>query len=341
MAFSGTGALTGAALGTILFPGVGTLLGGALAGGFLGGSKSKGGGSINMEDYYPSWMKTTANTLAPWVQKYLPQFEPGASYGGQRTAGMTPFETSGLDILSKYLNAPNTGDLFGAGKQQIMDTLGGKFADPNQSPYIKSMMNLSKMNLTDQINQARARRGGRGTYYTEEGIREEGDIGVKSQANLDAIIGEFINQERGRMMNAVPQASQMDEYESTLAPLKKITATQTLGSLQRTIEQANLEAKYQDFIRQRKEMAMPLDAAGMMMSPAYAGSGGTLNAPTTESNPLASLFGNSSQLMSLLQGIFKGGGSTTGTIGTGASSNQYGLLNNPAMLNMLYNNWGG
>lgn len=285
------------------------------AGGIMSmfGGKKKGG-SVNMEDYYPSWTKTAANTLAPWVKQYLPQFQPGAAYGGKMTAGATPFETSGLDILSKYMNAPNTGELFGAGKQQIMDTLGGRFADPNESPFIKSMIDMSKMNLTDLINQTRARRGGRGTYYTEEGLREEGDIGARSQANLDAIIGQFIQNERQNMLGAVPQATQMDEYESVLAPLKKITASQTLGSLQRTIEQADLEKKYQDFVRQRQEMAMPLQEANVLMG-GQLGGGGILNQPNTQSNPLASLlnmFGSNSQLMQLLQGIFKGGG-TTGT----------------------------
>ena len=309
--------------------------GAASAGGSIAsmfGGKKKGGGSVNLEDYYPSWTKTTANTLANWVKQYLPQFQPGQAYGGQRTAGMTPFETSGLDILGKYLNTPDTGELFGAGKQQILDTLGGRFADPNQSPFIKSMINLSKMNLTDLINQTWARRGARGTYYTEEGIREEGRLGERTQNFLNTIIGQFIENERGRMFQAIPQAMQAGEYETALAPLKKVGASQTLGSLQRIIDQSDLESKYQDFIRQRKEMAMPLDASSLLMQGAPGG-GGIFNAPAIESNPLMSLFQQIPQLAQLLQGYFnKGSKGSTITGGQGGqtfNTSQFGQTWSP------------
>lgn len=278
--------------------------GGSIASMFGLGKKKKGGGEINIEDLYPSWTKTAANTLAPWVQKYLPAFEPGAGYGGKFTAGETPFETTGLNILDKYLGGADTGELFGAGKQQILDTLGGKFADPNQSPFIKSMIALSKMNLTDQINAARGRRGARGTYYTEEGLREEGRLGERTQNLLNTIIGQFIEGERGKMFEAAPLAQGMDEYENVIAPLKKVTASQTLGSLRRLIEQADLEHQYQDFVRKRREMAMPLDAASLLMQ-SRPGGGGTLQAPITESNPLAGILNQIAPLIQSFQGMFK------------------------------------
>jgi len=295
---------------------------------FGGGKKKEGGGSVNLEDYYPSWMKTTANTLAPWVQKYLPQFQPGASYGGKLTTQATPFEETGLGILGKYLNAPNTGELFGAGRQQALDTLRGDYANPMTSPVIKSWKDLASLNLGDEMSKLRASRGSRNQYFSTETGAQEGDLVRRNQADLNALIGQFINQERGRQVNMVPQAAQMDEYEQALAPLKKIGASQTLGSLQRTIEQGNLERQYTDFVRQRKEMAMPLDAASMLMGGQW-GTGGTMNAPTTTSNPLASLFSQIPQLSSLLQGFFKGGNTSTSGFGSDTSqmSNFFNLLN--------------
>ena len=302
------------------------------AGGIMsmfGGGKKKGGGSVNLEDYYPSWMKTTANTLAPWVQKYLPQFQPGQAYGGKLTTEATPFETTGLGILSKYLNSADTGELFGAGRQQALDTLRGDYANPMTSPVIKSWKDLASLNLGDEMNKLRASRGSRNQYFSSETGAQEGDLVRRNQADLNALIGNFINQERGRQVGMVPQAAQMDEYEQALAPLKKIGASQTLGSLQRTIEQANLERQYQDFIRQRNATAMPLDAARMLMGGQW-GTGGTMNAPTMTSNPLASIFSQAPQLMSLLQGFFKGGNTSTSGLSndTPQMSNFFNLLSN-------------
>lgn len=246
---------------------------------YLGSKNKKKGGSINVEDYYPSWTKTSAGALAPWVKEFLPQFRPGEAYTGKLTADKTPEEAGSLKLLNEYINAPNTGALYGASEKQVMDTLGGKFADPNQSPFIKSMMNLSKMNLQDAITTERGQRGARGTYYTDAGVAAEGRLQERSMANLDAIIGQFVQRERDKQFQAVPLANQMDEYKSTLAPLKKITSAQTLGSLQRIIDQSELEAAYQEFKRQRGEKALPLGAAQALISPGYAGTGGTLNAP--------------------------------------------------------------
>lgn len=268
---------------------------------FLG--KSKKGGTLNLEEMLPSWMKESAQGLSKWAKQYMNLFIPGTAYGDQFTAGMSPYETQGLGLLSKLLNLPATGELFGAGKQQLLDTLGGRYADIKSSPWIRSMINLSKQNLGDLITQARGRRGARGTYYTSDALSEESDLGERTQNYLDTIIGQFIESERGRQFGAVEPALAYEQYGGMTAPLSRISASQTFGALPRLIEQARLEAKYKDFLRIRQEQTMPLGVAQSLATtnpfPAM------LQQPNTEqSNPLGNILGMITDLVEK----YKGGG---------------------------------
>lgn len=299
-------------------PVIGAVVGGLASGAagvgissLLGGD---GEGDVSQQQMMPDWQSAIGKQLAGWIEQYLPNFKPGEAYTGKLTAGATPYETQGLDMLGDYMNAPNTGDLFGAGKQQIMDTLGGKYADPNESPYIKSMINLSKMNLNDLITQARAQRGGRGTYYTTDALRQESQLGERTQNYMNTLIGQFIQNERQNMLNAVPQATAMDEYATTTAPLRKVSASQTLGSLNRLIEQSDLEKQYQEFVRQRQEMAMPVSTAQNLYGTNT--NYGVMDYQNQDQNPLMNL------LSPLISGVGTGasglwnkffGGGSTGT----------------------------
>ncbi len=231
----------------------------SIAAGFM--NKKKEGDTVSLEQLMPDWQRDTGQELSQWIRQYMNNFVPGEKYTGKFTAGPTSQETTGLDMLTKFLGASGTGDLFNAGKTQIMDTLGGRYADPNSSPFIKSMINLSKQNLGDLVNESRAKAGARGSYYSKSAIKNEGLLNERVMNNLNSLVGDFINTERGRMFQAAPVAQALDEYSNMTVPLQKISASQTLGSLMRTIEQSDLEAKYQDFLNQRKEKAMPISAA--------------------------------------------------------------------------------
>jgi len=231
---------------------------------FLGNKKKEstsGGQTIYKEPQLTGYQYQGGNKLIDFMNKYFDKFTPGAAYPGQFTAGITGQEKTSLDMLTKLLGASATGELFGAGKNQLLDTLAGKFADPTKSPFIQSMTKLSTKNLEDMIDVARRQAGARGAYYTDSAIREEGDIRSNVANYLDTLIGQFVEKERGRQFQAAPLAATMDEYEKLTAPLKQITAGQTLGGLERTIEQGDLEKRYQDFLRQKKEEQLPLQTA--------------------------------------------------------------------------------
>lgn len=248
------------------------------------GKKEKGSDKVDM---YPSWVKDNANLLSNWAKQYVNNFVPGEEYTGDYQAPATGYEQTGLSKLGQFLSSPGTGDLFNASKSQVMDTLSGKYADPNQSPFIQAMTALSNKNLEDQINAARASAGGRGKYFSTNAINQEGKIRENSVNNLNALIGDFINNERSRMFQAAPIAQTLDQYANMDVPLKQIGASQTYGNLERTIANADLESRYQDYLRQRTEQQVPIKVAQGLAS----GSAGPeqLQSPVTESNSLSNI----------------------------------------------------
>ena len=280
----------------------------SVAGGLLG--KKKGGGeTVSLEQLMPSWQKQLGSDYSGWIQQYLKSYQPGQAYGGQLTTQATGQELTGLDQLTKFLGGSPTGDMYAAGGQQLMDTMGGKFADPNQSPWIKSMINLSKMNLQDQISEARGRRGARGTYYTKAGVQEEGKLGERTQNYLDSVIGQFMQGERDKQFQAAGMAPDYEKYGKLTAPLAMIGASQQYGGLQRTIDQANMENQYNSWLNQRKELsALPGQAQAMYGSNPMMGIP-SMTAPQTQGN---NSLGN---ILGMIGNLNWGGASGTSGVG--------------------------
>jgi hypothetical protein len=223
-----------------------------------------GNGSQTQQPLQPAWQQQTGQDLSEWVRKFLKLYNPGEAYPGAfPSAAPTGFESQGLQTLGSYLNSPNTGDLFGAARGQVLDTLGGRYADPAQSPFIQSMIALAKQNLGDDITTARRGAGARGTYFTRSALQGENQLRERSNTNLNAIIGDYINQERARQQQAVGQAQGLEQYAESL-PLRKVAASQLYGGLERTLNVEDFERQYQDFQRQRGELAqVPGQAQGV------------------------------------------------------------------------------
>lgn len=225
----------------------------------FGGNKNDedgGGGDVSAQPQIPVWQSAVGEDLSAWVRKFLKSYTPGEAYGGKLSVtDPSSFEQMGLGELGKLLGGPATGELYGAAKGQVMDTLGGRYSNPETSPFIQSFQKLAGQNLQDQITTARGQRGARGSYFTRAGLQEESRLTERTQNTLNSLIESFINQERGRQQAAVPQAQQLEEYGNLTAPLKRVAASQSFGSLPRLLEQSDLERKYSEFQRQRQELS--------------------------------------------------------------------------------------
>lgn len=286
-----------------------------LVGGLFGKKKS-GGDTMPAQVLLPEWQQAAGKQLSDYVTQYLKNYQPGKAYSGDFTADLTGAENTGLAQLNQFLSAPNTGELFKSANQNILDTVSGKFSDPAASPFIQAMTNLSKMNLQDSIDASRRSAGSRGTYFTKSAIEGENRLRERANTGLDAVIGDFINQERGRQQTANSQALAFDKYANFDAPLSKVTASQTLGSLPRLLEQADLEAQYADFQRQQNELSgVPSTAQSLFNSstpyiPSYTTP--VVQKNNTLGNIMDIIGNNEDKILSLIGGGQQGGGAGAG-----------------------------
>ncbi len=216
-------------------------------------SSEKGGDVI---DTTPKWLQELGKQLGATTLQGLKDYTPGAAYTGNLNVAGSPTsqEQTSLDQLTQLLGNPGTGSLFDQASGQISDTLNGKYADPKSSPYIQALTKLANNQLQDQITTERGQRGARGTYYTDAGVKAEDLLRGRTLDNLQGVIGSFIQNERQNQLGAANTAQGLDQYKNLTLPLAKIQAGQTYGSLSRTIQQANLESQYQDYLRQRTEL---------------------------------------------------------------------------------------
>lgn len=228
--------------------------------GDLFGKKEKGGDLI---DTTPKWLQTLGKTLGTQLNTGISNYTPGAAYTGDLNfAGKpTDMETQGLGILKELLGSSGTGPLYEGAFNHLNDTMSGKFADPATSPYIKAMSKVFQNNLGDQITQERGMRGARGSYFTGAGIDSENKLRGRSLDNLQSVIGQFIQNERGNQLAATDKAAALDKFKNVTLPLTMVGASQSYGGLQRTIDAANLESQYQDYKRQRTEQGNAVNTA--------------------------------------------------------------------------------
>ncbi len=277
-----------------------------------------GGQTVTAQPLMPAWQQQTGQNLSSWINQYLNNYVPGAQYSGALSAPLSSQEQTSLTQLSDFQNQPATGDLFAAGKSQIMDTLAGKYANPATSPYIQSTINLANQNLQTSIDQSRLGAGARGTYFTTPAMNQESTLRQNTQNQLQTVIGQFAQNERQNQLGAATTAQQMDQYGNLTAPLTQIAAGEQYGSLSRTVQQAALEAQYNAWLNQQKSAATPISAAENLYStPAQYGIQ-SWTAPQT--NSLTSLLsalgggqgisslGSSTGISSWLSSLFGAGG---------------------------------
>lgn len=278
-------------------PGIATTIGG------LFGKKNSGGESVSLQPQKTQGQLDVGNSLGDYFLKALQNmnYSPGASYGGPFTASATPLENTSLAALERLLAGGGSGQLLNQAGQQLSDTLSGKYANPAQSPFIQGITSLANRNLSNQLNDSRASSAARGNYFSSSALQRENDLRGDTLANLNAVIGDFTNQERNRQFQAAPIAQQLDQYQNLALPLALIESGTGYGSLNRTIQQADYERQYQDFLRQRGEQQGAISGAQGYFGTNIPYGINNFNAPVQQQN---NTLGN---IMSLISQLNYGG----------------------------------
>lgn len=250
------------------FPLAALAIGGGLglsAGSLLGGKDDEKPRLLMLPE-----QKEAYKTLLPSLTAEGKKFATIGSepYTGQMTAPMSEYETMGLKGLGEYLDTPSPteSNLFGMTTDELEKTLEGREYDPITGPYFEAY----RTNMMRELDQAKdriaARSSSRDMFFGGGRLDQEREVEEGAMGSMAQVLGELFEKERMNRLNAVPMAlNQMGWAENV--PQSRIQASQVLGALPRQIEQQELTARYQDFIRQLTNMGMSMQAAvGMATS---------------------------------------------------------------------------
>ena len=172
--------------------------------------------------------------------------QPGPKFTGERVAGTSDIEDAGLDAARAYAQKPASSQSLAYAEDEIKKTLSGDY-DPSTSPYYQSVKAEAARNLKDTQANIASNAGGAGRYYSGSRIKQQTDAAVDTNINLDKIMGTLAENERQRRLDVLPQALATDSQVSQ-AEAKKSANLQQLGALPRELEQAFMDAVYQEFL---------------------------------------------------------------------------------------------
>ncbi len=213
---------------------------------------------VKQEPSKEPWQLGAGEALSSWGQKYLSQYDPAKAYGGQFTAPMSPLETQGQSWLSKYMGQEGPGKGYQLALDEYQKTLTGGY-DPFTSPFYQATRTGAGYELESSIDKMRRGQAARGAYFTDTAMREENVLRKESTNFLTRLLGELQEKERARRTQVMPFGMELEKYKTGL-PLEKAKAGITLGTVPRMIEQADLEARYNDFLRKQEGLSKSLGA---------------------------------------------------------------------------------
>ncbi len=212
-------------------PGISGLFGGS-------GGTQQGGGQ-------PQNFNLTGST-APWAeqQPYLKQMFQQAwdlpelqAYGGPRVAGFDPAQSAAMSSSLAALQGGGTG--LHAAKQQVTDTLSGKYLDPDTNPYLQQTFQRASEQYVNPVTTAAVQSGRFGSGAQAD------QTGEAFARTANEIYGQNYQQERSRQMQMMPMAQQY-----AFAPE---SAQFNIGAAQQGMNQQNINAAQQQF--QEQQMA--------------------------------------------------------------------------------------
>lgn len=263
------------------------------------------------EELTPKLLETPEQTsakklLSSYWEKYgLDQFgdttisAPGEAYPGQLSAA-TPSSYGQIDpILSSYLSQ-GTNPLMNASQEQIMKTLQGGY-DPYTSEYYKSFKEGVNKDTAEAQASLRQKAQAGGMYESLGRILSEADVEGTGQDRLNTQLATMQQQERTNMLNVLPQAMGLGEYQEA-APTRKLSAISTYGGVPSAYEQSTLDRLYEEYKRQKAGEKEPLSLAQSFLSgynPSYA-----YSAYQTEPSTLSTALGYGKDIASIVSSLW-------------------------------------
>jgi hypothetical protein len=308
MAFSGSGAASGAAMGTAIMPGWGTAIG-AVAGGLFGGSKKK---SVELDPY--AGMTPEQKQAMQLLQQFgatgqIGNFQAGEGYGnlGDFDFGMTGIEGMGQDQLYNLLSSGTGADMSTASRT-LTDIANQQFnPDDPSSGYGAFSRQVARAGKTasDVLNREAAITGGRfGTGIQ----RQKTDLAAQMSDQLGSKLGELYSEGQRNKLAAAGGLAGIAQAQEQINQ-NRIQSAYQYGQRERELKNAKAQLAYDDWQTARKERMSSISGLSTVLSkgttPMWGGTTQEYSTPTGFQSFMNSMNGSSggaggSSLMSLL-----------------------------------------
>jgi hypothetical protein len=229
------------------------------------------GGSGTTTTATPEWQTPYLQDVANQAQGLNQQ--PLSYYPGTTVAGFTPAQSLAQNAT---INRALTGSpLLGQAQQNTMDTMQGKYLDPNSNPYLKDTYDMGARSLSQNYNQnvmpaIKQGAAGAGAFGgSRQGVAEAGASNALAQqlSNLaTTTYGQNYTTERGNQVaatNAAPAMAQQDYYD--------IGQLAAAGEEQQGMNQANIDAAIKQYQWQQLEPQQRLGMYSNLVSGNYGG----------------------------------------------------------------------
>jgi len=194
--------------------------------------------------------------------------KPAEQYKGEMVAESTPQEKQSLDFLKGYVDSP-TSESSSLARAEVKKTMENQY-DPTSSPYYQAAKAEAARNLELAQKNIASHAAGAGRYWSGARLKEQGTASNDAAIAMNKLLYGMAETERSRRASMVPIAAQIGQIEQE-EPLKKATALQQLGSLERVLQQARNEAIYDEWLRATQEYPLQIGsmAAGLSREPYY------------------------------------------------------------------------
>lgn len=233
--------------------------------------------------------------------------QPGPAFEGLRVAPLTPLQQVGQERAAQFAGAPIPA-AFGLAQSEFVRQLTPQ--DPANTMLFKAIQEGARRNLRQNIEEISDFSGGTGRAFSGARLEQESKAVEGATINLNQILGQIaLEQERQR----IDAAKQLPGIAERIAgfPLQQATAAQQFGAIPQQLEQAQLDAQFQEFLR--RFVTEPQNVSNLANQ--FIGLGAPQPVTTTtegQASPFAQVSGG---LIDLIAAIIPGS-SPSGNVGT-------------------------
>lgn len=218
-------------------------------------------------------------------------FKAGEAYTGSLgDFNPTGIESASLGKLGEFVSGTNPA-LFSQGESTLTDLLSTDRFDPFSATgeYAPFKQNIEKQ-LGEGATRLKRNAAFSRSLYSGNTVKQLGKLEEEGQNQLTGKLAELYDQFVGRKINAIPQAFAAAGQEQDMAA-QRLGAGFQYGGLERDLGNQEAQSKLAEFVRQRGEMTMPINAAQSVM-----GSGFSEFKLPGAANPLTETLGNYGQV---------------------------------------------